>query len=221
MSGLGTVGTRYDHRLGDKTGMLTLVGIADRRSDSNRMMGIFHCDCGKEVVFPAGRVLNGNKRTHCGCKTDRGAHRTHGMRYSSEYSSWGSMKGRCLDKNNKDYPRWGGRGITVFLDWIDSFEAFYEHVGQRPRGTTLDRINNTKGYEPGNVRWATPSQQQRNRRNTYVWHIKGVIFQTNSEAASYYNVSEHTVWRWVKGQLDARRKTFTNPRRDCYVISRY
>lgn len=91
--------------------------------------------------------------------------RPHGMRYSREYSCWQAMKVRCLCPENKDYPRWGGKGITVCPEWIVSFEAFFEYIGPRPLGTTLDRIDPDKGYEPGNVRWATPRQQSHNRRD--------------------------------------------------------
>jgi hypothetical protein len=145
----------------------------------------------------------------------------HGMRYSAEYRSWGAMKWRCLDPKNKDYPRWGGRGVTIHPAWIDSFEEFYRHIGKRPAGASLDRIDNEKGYYPGNVRWASRSEQQRNRTMAYRWHIKELVFETINEAAAYFGVSKHTVWRWVNGQYDKRRNSFTQPREDCYVVSRY
>jgi len=78
------------------------------------------------------------------------------------------MKSRCLDPGNKDYPKWGGAGITIHQEWIDSFEAFYRDVGPRPPGTSIDRINPEFGYHPGNVRWATPVEQARNRRDIVV-----------------------------------------------------
>jgi hypothetical protein len=78
------------------------------------------------------------------------------------------MKARCLDPGNKDYPRWGGVGITIHQEWIDSFEAFYRDVGPRPKGTSLDRIKAELGYRPGNVRWATPAEQARNRRDLVI-----------------------------------------------------
>lgn len=156
---------RYGKFIGDAFGQLTLVAIASMRGDNNRIYGTFRCSCGNSVERPLSRVVNGKHIGHCGCQTDHGKQRRHGMRYSPEYSSWQAMKWRCLDPNNADYPRWGGRGIGVCQEWVDSFEAFYAHLGPRPKGTTLDRIDGSRGYEPGNVRWATPKQQARNRKD--------------------------------------------------------
>lgn len=159
------IAARYGRHVGWRSGSLTLDAIAAERGDGNRVLGRFSCDCGNVVTLPIGRTLKA-KRTHCGCQTDHGTHRKHGMRGSPEYSSWMAMKRRCLDPNDKDFPRWGGKGITICQEWIDSFESFYAHIGPRPPGTTLDRYPDASGnYEPGNVRWATPTQQARNRRD--------------------------------------------------------
>lgn len=71
---------------------------------------------------------------------------------------------RCHDPNNRDYPYYGGRGITVCKRWLDSFESFVEDMGLRPEGLTLERVNNDIGYEPGNCVWASRKAQARNRR---------------------------------------------------------
>lgn len=220
MMGSAALAARYSRLFGQRFGALTFLRLSSRKGDRRRAYGAFACECGKEIQIAVGRVLNG-QRAHCGCLGNKRPNLKHGMRGSREYSSWQGMKGRCLDPGNKDYPRWGGRGITICAEWIVSFEAFYEHIGPRPKGMTVDRINNLKGYEPGNVRWATPSEQQRNRRDSYRWHIKGLTFETHTEAAEHFGVSEHTIWRWVNGQLDKRRNRFTPARRDCHVISRY
>jgi hypothetical protein len=202
---------------------LTLVQPRVGRTADKHIVGLYRCTCGAEVRVAQSRVRNGYTKS-CGClvrEISSWQSRTHGMRGTPEYSSWQSMKGRCLDPNNKDFPRWGGRGVTVFQDWIESFEAFYDHVGPRPKGTSLDRIDNRRGYEPGNVRWATPTQQQRNRRGAYRWHIKGQVFESHTAAAEFFKVSEHTIWRWVNGQFDRRRNTFSQAREDCHVTSRY
>lgn len=218
---LTALSDRYGKRSGERIGSLTFLHIADERGDHNRLLGVFRCDCGAEARLPLGRVLNGKKRTHCGCQTDHGTHRTHGMRYSREYSSWQAMKARCLDPENKDYPGWGGRGITIYEEWTESFEAFFQHIGPRPPGTSIDRIDGRLGYEPGNVRWATPKEQQRNRRGSYQWVIKGQVFETHDEAARHFGVSPHTVWAWAHGRHDHRRNSFTPPREDCHVVPRY
>ena len=90
----------------------------------------------------------------------------HGGRNRPEYQVWRSMKRRCLDPKNAAYSRYGAIGISVFPDWIDSFAAFFAHIGERPSSRhSIDRFPDAGGnYEPGNVRWATPEQQNRNRR---------------------------------------------------------
>jgi hypothetical protein len=75
------------------------------------------------------------------------------------------MRARCTRATHPSYPLYGGRGITVCPEW-DSFERFLEDVGQRPDPSlSLDRVDNDRGYEPGNVRWATRAEQAANRRN--------------------------------------------------------
>lgn len=81
------------------------------------------------------------------------------------YVRWRNMIQRCTDPTHKSWPDYGGRGITVCPEWMD-FETYYAQVGDAPPGMTLDRVDNDRGYEPGNVAWATQSTQSRNRRTT-------------------------------------------------------
>lgn len=85
-----------------------------------------------------------------------------------EYDIWRSMKQRCFDKNHQAYYRYGGRGITVCDRWIGpyGFEHFYEDMGDKPDGKTLDREDNSKGYSPDNCRWATIWEQAKNTRKS-------------------------------------------------------
>jgi hypothetical protein len=98
------------------------------------------------------------------------ARATHAMSRTSTYAVWRSMLSRCTNPNAKDYPRYGGRGITVCDRWR-VFENFLADMGPRPDGLTLERENGARGYEPGNCKWATPTAQARNRSsNVLVTH---------------------------------------------------
>lgn len=83
---------------------------------------------------------------------------------SGTYRSWDGMKQRCLNPKATGYKRYGGAGVAVCDRWL-KFENFLADMGERPEGTTLDRINPERGYEPGNCRWADRSTQNRNRPN--------------------------------------------------------
>lgn len=87
----------------------------------------------------------------------------HGMCYTPTYNSWFSMKRRCSGKIAEKNARYRDRGITVCERW-HSFIHFFEDMGLRPPGTTLERVDNNKGYDPGNCKWATPKEQQNNTR---------------------------------------------------------
>ncbi len=89
------------------------------------------------------------------------------------YSIWNSMKQRCLNPNNRAYPNYGGRGITVCKRWIDSFDSFVSDMGERPNGYLIDRIDNDGPYSPSNCRWTDRKTQQRNQRRTRLVTIGG------------------------------------------------
>jgi len=103
---------------------------------------------------------------------------THGAspygKASPEYVTWVHMIQRCHNPTNKDYKNYGGRGITVCDMWRDSFEAFLFMVGKRPNiKDTIERIDTNKGYEPGNVRWASRAEQNVNTRSNVKLTIDG------------------------------------------------
>lgn len=120
------------------------------------------CDCGGTTIAYSGHLRAG-QRISCGCV--RGANRTHGMSHSPEYRAWDNARSRCYSPNNRKYPDYGGRGITMCDEWRRSFQSFIDDMGRRPSGKhSLDRINNDGPYSKDNCRWATGSEQNRNRR---------------------------------------------------------
>ena len=93
-----------------------------------------------------------------------GSAKSHGMTNSPEYTAWRGARDRCFNPKDARYPNYGGRGISMCDEWRDSFVAFYNHIGPRPPGYMLDRIDNEGDYELWNVRWTTPKISANNRR---------------------------------------------------------
>lgn len=95
----------------------------------------------------------------------------HGMNGTPEHRAWSLMKSRCHNQRHPRYKDWGGKGITVCKEWRGDFMAFFMHLGRRPSPQhSIDRIDGSRGYEPGNVRWATKQEQSENRPS-FVRHI--------------------------------------------------
>ncbi|WP_155257506.1 hypothetical protein [Rhizobium leguminosarum] len=155
---------------GKRFGRLTVISKG-AISSSKKIMWNVRCDCGKEKAI-IGASMTGGRTTSCGCHNIEAAaarNKTHGMSNSPEYAAWASMISRCLYPSATGYENYGGRGIVVCERWSSSFENFYADVGERPSDShSLDRFPDVDGnYEPGNVRWATPVEQARNKRDTF------------------------------------------------------
>ena len=113
------------------------------------------------------------------------------MRNTRAYKSWCEMKHRCDNSNFKDFNRYGGRGINYCSRW-NSFENFYEDMGDRPEGTSIDRIDTNGNYEPSNCRWATQKTQQRNRRNNRLLKYNGKLI-TMAEISETTGIQPSTI----------------------------
>lgn len=147
-----------------------------RNPDGRQRTARCQCDCGAERDIPINTLKRGQS-THCGCLMSQittAAKTTHGMSYTAEHRAWAKMKARCSDQNSKDWPLYGGRGILVCAEWRDSFEAFFAYLGAKPTAShSIDRIDVNGNYEPGNVRWATPSEQMQNVRHNVMVNLDG------------------------------------------------
>ena len=130
------------------------------------------CKCGRTGIKEASLLLASAQS--CGCLRIEKLRRlgplkvTHGQakqgQLSREYRAWRGVKVRCFNQKHKSFRHYGARGITMAPEWRNDFQAFFDHIGPCPPGLTLDRIDNERGYEPGNVRWATWKEQNNNRR---------------------------------------------------------
>lgn len=163
---------KLDRAVGDIRGSLLIMErlqteVVDK-GNYKQYRYYFRCKClicGNLCVKTYSLLYRKDKDTinlHCGC---RKLIKTHGMTNTGTYQSWEMMKQRCLNPKATKYESYGGEGITIDERWM-SFESFYEDMGDRPEGTTLDRVSNDVGYTKLNCRWATRSVQQFNRKLT-------------------------------------------------------
>lgn len=154
---------------GVRQGHLTMIESTES-NEYGQALWRCRCDCGSETVKSVVFLNNGGKCCSRACplqgKFKHNA--TTRTTRTKEYIAWVSMKQRCTNPNTRNYKHYGGRGIQVCAEWMDSFDAFLAYMGHAPEGNriSIDRIDNNGNYEPGNVRWATPYQQVMNRRNS-------------------------------------------------------
>lgn len=141
------------------------------------------CDCGKEKITSQNSLIAAHVRS-CGClqqENRKTINRKHGMRQTRFYGIWKGINGRCHVPSNHAYSQYGAKGVTS--EWKDSFIAFkrdmyqsyLKHVAKHgEKDTTIDRIDNSKGYSKANCRWATNREQSNNRSITVRAEIEGV-----------------------------------------------
>lgn len=140
------------------------------------------CDCGSPARSVQGAKLRRGESTSCGCAKPSkcaAANTKHGAsargRMTPEYRAWSNMIDRCERQGNAQYADWGGRGISVCDQWRHDFSAFLADVGPRPSSAhSIDRVDVNGNYEPGNVRWATKTEQNINKRTTRMLTFDGM-----------------------------------------------
>ena len=152
---------------GVRFGRLVVVSFS-HICKSGQAVWFCKCECGKVIKREAENLKN-RISPSCGCR-----YRTAGGRSkSATYASWLAMMHRCENPKRQFFYRYGGRGIGVCERWR-KFENFYADMGDRPSGTSLDRINNEGNYEPRNCRWATPTEQANNKSRSLRFCYNGI-----------------------------------------------
>lgn len=155
----------------DLTGMRFGKWTVLERSTNKGVQTMWHCkcDCGTERDVNAYTLVHSGSNC-CGCiHKEKPNRKTHGMSKTFISREWRGIKSRCYNTNSKSYKDYGGRGIKMCDKWKDDLQSFYDDVSKLAhygeKGYTLDRINNDGNYEPNNVRWATKSEQNKNKRS--------------------------------------------------------
>lgn len=193
---------------GETFGRLTVR--AQTSNAGKHVRWVCDCECGSQTVVSTSHLRSGHSLS-CGCLAREAtaqrntAAATHGMSDSPEYQAWRSMIKRCHVPSTHGYERYGGRGIEVCQAWRDSFEDFFKEVGFRPSPShSLDRIRNAEGYCAGNVRWATDTEQNNNRRCNVKASIEGRVL-TATQIAKRFGLSQRVVlYRIHTGKTEAQ-----------------
>lgn len=172
------------------------------------------CDCGTRWSVRRSAIVSAKQAGCAACA--RAAQRIHceGPRgaLTAEYRCWSGILERCLNPNARFYSDYGGRGITVCERWSSSYLNFLSDMGRKPSAElTIERVDNEKGYEPGNCAWATREAQRRNRRDVTLYPFRGQELLL-CEIAKLCGIGAGTLAFRLRSGWDLERATSTSAR---------
>ena len=184
---------------GERYGKLIAIRYVGR-SNSKQSLWLCKCDCGNETTVRLSNIRNGHTKS-CGCgeKENRNQFRNKSVRkhqesYTRLYRIWIGIKNRCNNHNDDHWPIYGKRGISVCEEWNQQYEKFREWAlaNGYDDSLTIDRIDTNGNYEPGNCRWVSNADQQRNKRNNryYTYHGKTQLIPAWAEE---FGVTDSTI----------------------------
>lgn len=192
---------------GRRFGFLIILGYWGKNRFGNSQW-LCQCSCGNYTATATSSLTSG-RTTSCGCwhRKIAGANlKTHGQTNTPEHSSWSMMLTRCRNPHFPSFADYGGRGITVCERWLQ-FENFLQDMGKRPVGTTLERVDNEKGYAPDNCIWTTRQEQANNKRNNRILTLNGRQ-QTMAQWSREMNIPQSRIFARLKlGWSDERALT--------------
>jgi hypothetical protein len=202
---------RFQDLNGQTFGRLTVIEYAGRNKGSS--LWLCKCACGELTQPISASDLKKGHTQSCGCfRVERTSAKntTHGLAHTEEYRIWQCMKARCGNPKNADYPDYGGRGIKVCTRWKNSFSKFLCDMGKRPSSKySIDRFPDCNGdYDPENCRWATGSEQARNRRNKLLITCEG---QTKNidDWSDISGIKYITIYQRIKRGIPAKEAIFS------------
>lgn len=185
MATINKISKFSETEIGKTYGRLTLLKPIGKAKYGT--LWLAKCSCGNECEAVYAQIKRGRKSS-CGCllKENKAGklNATHGASVKGsknyrEFTIWLGIKQRCLNINDKNYANYGGRGIEMCDAWINSFEQFLNDMGSTPfEKASIDRIDNNKGYEPSNCRWADKSIQNNNKKSTIYIEFNGQLMPT-------------------------------------------
>jgi hypothetical protein len=211
-------GNGFNNLTGKRYGRLIVIGLSPKKS-GRKSYWACKCDCGNTLAVRGDMLKNGNTRS-CGClkreqdkinlsKFHKGYHTPNRL-----YDIWNNIKGRCLNQNDKNYYRYGGRGIKIYPDWIHDYSKFRDWAFNNgyKKHLTIDRIDNNGNYEPNNCRWATMKEQANNRRSNINVFWNGDT-HTLAEWSEIYSINYGTLRdRYYRGDVPPRLFRPAEPR---------